>query len=119
MKLRADNTEEPHYDIERETLLDLRSIARVREIDRQLYRDRLGRRGAKWIIVPGLAIVGMMITQGIASLWPEIELGHVITLAAALSMAATAYFAASRDSRRRRSELERERSILLSRTSGG
>jgi hypothetical protein len=118
MKPLADNTEEMHHDIERVTVLDLRSIARVREIDRQLYRDRIGRWGARWIILPGLAIVGLMITQSIAPVWSEIEPGHVITLAASILTAATACLAASREIRRRRAELERERSILLGRTSG-
>jgi hypothetical protein len=90
----------------------------VREIDRQLYRIRLSRLGARWIILPGVAVVGFMVAQGVASAWSAITLEHVIGGVLLIVTSATGYVAARRDSQQRRRSLEQERAVLLRRTSG-
>jgi hypothetical protein len=99
-------------------VLTLRSAARVREIDRQLYRVRLSRLGARWIILPGVAVIGLMTAERVASAWSAITLEHVIGGLLLIVTSATGYIAARRDSQQRRKSLEQERAVLLRGTSG-
>ena len=106
----VDNTGGAH-------VLSLRSAARVREIDRQLYRIRLSRLGARWIILPVVAVIGFMAAERVASAWSAITLEHVIGGVLLIVTSATGYFAARRDSQQRRKSLEQEGAVLLKRTS--
>jgi hypothetical protein len=99
-------------------VLTLRSAARVREIDRQFYRIRLSRLGARWIILPGVAVIGFRTAERVASTWSAITLEHVIGGLLLIVTSATGCFAAWRDSQQRRTNLEQERPVLLRRTSG-
>jgi hypothetical protein len=41
--------------------MNLRVVARVREIDRRLFTIRIVRRGLRWVLLPGLAVAALLI----------------------------------------------------------
>lgn len=95
------------------TRLGLRDIARVREIDRRLYSIGLTHRGMKWIVTPGLGVVGVIILQRILDAAGSLTMVDVLVRMLGLLPAAVTYIEASRRSRSEVAALEDERSTLV------
>jgi hypothetical protein len=96
------------------TRIGLRDLARVREIDRQLYSIGLKRRGMKWVVTPALGVLGVTVLPRILDTAGSLTTVGVLVGMLGLFPAAMTYIEASRRLRAAVAALESERSILVS-----
>jgi hypothetical protein len=96
------------------TRIGLRDLARVREIDRQLYSIGLKHRGMKWVVTPALGVLGVTVLPRILDTAGSLTTVGVLVGMLGLLPAAMTYIEASRRSRTAVAALESERSILVS-----
>jgi hypothetical protein len=99
--------------------LGLRDMARVHEIDRRLYSIRLARTGLKWVVFPGVGVLGALTLHGVLE---ALAIGvptaaDVLGGAFILLTAAAGYLQSSGQCREEEANLEAERSSIAARES--
>lgn len=94
--------------------IGLRDLARVREIDRQLYSLGLKHRGMKWVVTPGFAVVGVIVLQRILDAAGSLTTLDVLVGMLGLLPAAMIYIESTRRSRTEVAALESERAGIVS-----
>ena len=94
----------------------LRDLAWVREIDRQLYSMGLKHQGMKWIVTPGLGVMGVLAFQRVLDAAASLAAVDVLVGMLGLLPATIVYIETTRRSRTEVAALESERASLVSAT---